>query len=530
MSNPRAQTSDELETVEAQNSLFDLLYDGSARAVTTRLGQFVYRRVDSLLSIVEKTARWSLPQSSSIHSANDDPNKISISAPPLVRPLPWLLFLPALIALRLIRVALSFLALMLGKPPVYPATVVGFLQNRRRKLRALKYHGQRLNRIIRSESQAGEESRPTWLNRVTLPIRTVVSTRASMRQSSQEANHIDHLQQVTKKRNVEERDFEDSDDSFEDAACMDLLEKYANIDGDSSFNETRNGYLKTTTVPEAHLTDHEPPGRWDFHLAVALKAQISLEIPKWPCHSILFPEKLALPAFTSSFFGRPLLNKTLKLSKSSNDAGEASDESSDTSVSEAEKSTSEDDTTADPPTESQGASAVAAAAAATAGNSMNGHTETERSADPQAQPAEAEKLQKKSSLNVIKALNANISPSIERAEEAITENGSPSDPISGDKQDSKNTKTAPLAKTTLAAVAPEAVTANSVSMNNNNNKAQSVAAGEIKGSFQQQQKIRQHNQQPAPLQPQNYQQLPTVTANGGSGGGRKQKRTNQTYS
>ncbi|XP_055531820.1 uncharacterized protein LOC129722417 isoform X2 [Wyeomyia smithii] len=447
MSNPRAQTSDELETVEAQNSLFDLLYDGSARAVTTRLGQFVYRRVDSLLSIVEKTARWSLPQSSSIHSANDDPNKISISAPPLVRPLPWLLFLPALIALRLIRVALSFLALMLGKPPVYPATVVGFLQNRRRKLRALKYHGQRLNRIIRSESQAGEESRPTWLNRVTLPIRTVVSTRASMRQSSQEANHIDHLQQVTKKRNVEERDFEDSDDSFEDAACMDLLEKYANIDGDSSFN-----------------------------------------------------------------------------------AGEASDESSDTSVSEAEKSTSEDDTTADPPTESQGASAVAAAAAATAGNSMNGHTETERSADPQAQPAEAEKLQKKSSLNVIKALNANISPSIERAEEAITENGSPSDPISGDKQDSKNTKTAPLAKTTLAAVAPEAVTANSVSMNNNNNKAQSVAAGEIKGSFQQQQKIRQHNQQPAPLQPQNYQQLPTVTANGGSGGGRKQKRTNQTYS
>ncbi|XP_058461921.1 uncharacterized protein LOC131436937 isoform X2 [Malaya genurostris] len=236
MNNPQAQTSDELETVEAQNSLFDLLYDCSARAVTTRLGQFVYRRVDSLLATTEKTARWSLSQQTATPSAeDDDPGKINITAPPLIRPLPWLLFLPALIALRLIRMSLSFLALMLGKPPIYPATVVYFLQNKRRKLRALKYRGQRLNRISRAESNPSEAVRTTWLSRVTLPLRTVVSARTS-EPSSKTADYRQHLKhQVAKKRNVAQRDDGDSEDSF-DAHCMELLDKYASAAGDSSFN------------------------------------------------------------------------------------------------------------------------------------------------------------------------------------------------------------------------------------------------------------------------------------------------------
>lgn len=63
--------------------------------------------------------------------------------PALERPLPWFIFLPALVSMRIFRVGLTFGALLMGKDPVGPSTVVRFLQTRRRKLRALKYNGLR---------------------------------------------------------------------------------------------------------------------------------------------------------------------------------------------------------------------------------------------------------------------------------------------------------------------------------------------------------------------------------------------------
>lgn len=45
--------------------------------------------------------------------------------------------------MRIFRVGLTFGALLMGKDPVGPSTVVRFLQTRRRKLRALKYNGLR---------------------------------------------------------------------------------------------------------------------------------------------------------------------------------------------------------------------------------------------------------------------------------------------------------------------------------------------------------------------------------------------------
>lgn len=60
-----------------------------------------------------------------------------------MRPLPWLLFLPALVALRCSRTFVSLLALMVGYPSVDPADVVSFLQKLRREVRAVKYQGQR---------------------------------------------------------------------------------------------------------------------------------------------------------------------------------------------------------------------------------------------------------------------------------------------------------------------------------------------------------------------------------------------------
>ncbi|XP_055608298.1 uncharacterized protein LOC129755708 [Uranotaenia lowii] len=189
MSNPQVQTNDELEIAEAQNSLCDLLYDYAAKAVTTRIGQFVYRRVESALSIVEKTARWSLPQpapssesSKGPDDSTEDPGKMNISAPPLIRPLPWLLFIPALIYMRLIRSALSLMALMMGWRPILPEHVVSWLQNKRRKLRALKYRGQKLDRIQRAERKAAkpnaDDPQTTWLSKITLPWRMVIYLKA----------------------------------------------------------------------------------------------------------------------------------------------------------------------------------------------------------------------------------------------------------------------------------------------------------------------------------------------------------------
>lgn len=268
-------TADEQEIAEARGfTLPDMLYDVVARAATSSIGQFVYKRIDNLLWTVEKTARWSLPQQPAMVSekkATSDTAAVgteesedvgtNISGPPLVRPLPWLLFLPALIVLRLIRTVLSMGARFIGRGPVLPATMVGFLQNKRRKLRALKYRGQRLQRISRNEMASDGEppqgAAATWLQRIILPLKMVICTgpnRATdvnsdvahavvFRKDRPTVATHKRSATVSKKRNLNQREAESAEeqeasdeDSFEDAGCKELLEKYANVAGDSSFN------------------------------------------------------------------------------------------------------------------------------------------------------------------------------------------------------------------------------------------------------------------------------------------------------
>lgn len=253
-------TADEQEIAEARGTTVpDMLYDVVARAATTSVGQFIYKRIDNLLWTIEKTARWSLPQPSPAAqsfktSAADESEDIgsNISGPPLIRPLPWLLFLPALIALRMVRSALSIGARFVGRGPVLPSTVVGFLQNKRRKLRALKYRGQRLQRIAKVEQEA-DPKQVTWLQRIILPLRMVICTRpyGTIDANSDVAHAVifrkdrpagaGQKRVVSKKRNLNQREAESAEeeasdeDSFEDAGCKELLDKYAHEE-DSSFN------------------------------------------------------------------------------------------------------------------------------------------------------------------------------------------------------------------------------------------------------------------------------------------------------
>lgn len=266
MADPQVQANDEQEIAEAQNSLVDLLYDVVAQGATTRLGGFVYRRIDSVLSTVEKTAKWSLPQPVPTEGdeANSDGSKIS--APPLIRPLPWMLFLPALVVMRMVRVGLSLLALMVGRPPVTPASVVHFVQNKRRKLRALKYRGQKLGRISRAEAKADDELQTTWLSRIIMPLRTIVCRpgrvvvtphrhhhrHAHRQQNQQQQQQQD--QQPGWKRNAHERDVDDDDDSgheVDEGTVSELLDKYADDAGDSSFHaDSASGESSDSSLSE----------------------------------------------------------------------------------------------------------------------------------------------------------------------------------------------------------------------------------------------------------------------------------------
>lgn len=258
MSNRQPSSNVELETVQSKNAFVDLLYDNTALAMTTRVGSYAYRRFDACLAVVEKTAKWSLPQTL---PSEEDTNKINISAPPLIRPLPWIFFLPALIALRLIRAFLSFVALLVGKQPVYPSTLVSFLQSRRRKLRALKHVGQKLQRIKQAERQAedNDETQISWLQRIALPLRHIVCLKAVRRGSlsqqedsseikddatgkdgSSRAKPRDEEQAGCRKRNATERDADDSEGSFEEPTVQELLEKYCNDEGDSSYHPSES--------------------------------------------------------------------------------------------------------------------------------------------------------------------------------------------------------------------------------------------------------------------------------------------------
>ncbi|XP_038120460.1 transcriptional regulator ATRX homolog [Culex quinquefasciatus] len=263
MADPQVQANDEQEIAEAQNSLTDLLYDVVAQGATTRLGGFVYRRIDSVLSTVEKTAKWSLPQPvlDGGDEASSDGSKIS--APPLIRPLPWMLFLPALVVMRMVRVGLSLLALMVGRPPVTPASVVHFVQNKRRKLRALKYRGQKLGRISRAEAKAEDELQTTWLSRIIMPLRTIVCRpgrvvvtphRHHHRHPQRQQNQQQDQQQPGRKRNAQERDVDDDDESgpeVDEGTVSELLDKYADDAGDSSFHaDSASGESSDSSLSE----------------------------------------------------------------------------------------------------------------------------------------------------------------------------------------------------------------------------------------------------------------------------------------
>jgi Domain of unknown function (DUF4820) len=211
---------------------------------TTSAGQFVIRYVDKFLWTVENTVKWSLPQSLSTES-----DEKTIHPPPLIRPLPWLVFLPALIALRFLRTGLSLVLLMVGQGPVTPKSMVSCVQTVRRKIRAFKYHGLRVIRLKHMSQQNKRSLISTIFNslRVLLCLPRLEddqSVQVTMTSPANKSNN-NHKNVVGATKRQAEEDSDSDTGNAETMRCGDMLDKYADL-GSSEDSNFEVGFKLST--------------------------------------------------------------------------------------------------------------------------------------------------------------------------------------------------------------------------------------------------------------------------------------------
>ncbi len=114
-----------------------LIMSGMESAAQMFIGQAFLRLIDRILWIVEKSVQCSLPS----EEVSAKENGKTFGKADLVRPLPWIIFLPALLFLRIIRIGLDALGAILGYPQVEPSDMVRVIQRGRRRIRAIKSSG-----------------------------------------------------------------------------------------------------------------------------------------------------------------------------------------------------------------------------------------------------------------------------------------------------------------------------------------------------------------------------------------------------
>ncbi|XP_041449223.1 chromodomain-helicase-DNA-binding protein 2 isoform X3 [Drosophila obscura] len=219
---------DEVTELQQARSFYDGVREKAERFASTRFGQFVIERADRALRMIEDTAKWSLPQEK--------------SADPLQRPLPWGPFLLLIIMLRLTRMWLSVGALMIGNSPISPSDMVYFIQTRRRKLRAIRLHGQKVMRQRQQEVSYGSGKGLTY--KLTQWFSRAICRPGVQRANSGRLFQVRNMEQTTQtspavmKRPREEEANADGDADADHNLTIDqMLAKYAqeNSEDDSDF-------------------------------------------------------------------------------------------------------------------------------------------------------------------------------------------------------------------------------------------------------------------------------------------------------
>ncbi|GAB1859547.1 hypothetical protein CAJAP_00626 [Camponotus japonicus] len=135
--------------------------------VQSSLGQTILKLMNNFLWTVEKCAEWSLPDQE-IDLAEDE-NKKTSEKSGLVRPLPWILFLPSLIMLRIIRMVMNAGALLIGYSQVTPSGLVKFLQISRKRLNDVKKSGMR-EKQDKDERSLMNEARKALIKSIRLTL------------------------------------------------------------------------------------------------------------------------------------------------------------------------------------------------------------------------------------------------------------------------------------------------------------------------------------------------------------------------
>ncbi|XP_014230879.1 GATA zinc finger domain-containing protein 14-like isoform X2 [Trichogramma pretiosum] len=118
-------------------SISSLISSGVDSAAQMSIGQAILKAIDKVLWTIEKSVQWSLPSTDVRMEVNGKPS----SEVDFVRPLPWILFLPTLIFLRVVRISINLTASVLGYPKVEPIDMIQVLQKSRKRIQAIKSTG-----------------------------------------------------------------------------------------------------------------------------------------------------------------------------------------------------------------------------------------------------------------------------------------------------------------------------------------------------------------------------------------------------
>ncbi|XP_011687605.1 PREDICTED: uncharacterized protein LOC105449867 isoform X4 [Wasmannia auropunctata] len=139
----------------------------------SRLGQSILRLADKFLWTVEKCAEWSLPRQDVSEDGKDS------GKPKLVRPLPWLLFLPSLVMLRTIRVTGNIGVYILGYPAITPSEMVKLVQKSRRYLNATMKKGMKERCEVKDKRPSMNEAKKALIRSIRLTLSSLSCLDAS---------------------------------------------------------------------------------------------------------------------------------------------------------------------------------------------------------------------------------------------------------------------------------------------------------------------------------------------------------------
>ncbi|XP_015118514.1 uncharacterized protein LOC107042131 isoform X3 [Diachasma alloeum] len=204
------------------------------------LGQVLLRALDRGFWIIEKSAQWSLPY----HESVTEENGKFLQSMELVRPLPWVLFLPGLIVLRLCRFGWNLGAVIFGYPTIEPSDIVKYIQKIRRRLRTIKTNGIKTLRqkrvanhrplsVTSDEKSATESTIATFRTIDQKRKYAQISSDDQETDESEDENLNSKIERLARESSIHDEDFEpeESSDSTE-SSQTDLEDEDKNISQD----------------------------------------------------------------------------------------------------------------------------------------------------------------------------------------------------------------------------------------------------------------------------------------------------------